>query len=185
MFRLGITRFVLAITAASFVFVPGVSAQDVLPPEDNYEPPKAEYSPYADDYFPNRVYFGDTHLHSSWSTDSGMAGCTAGPDVAYRISSGAAVTSTTGLRVKLIRPLDFVVLADHAENLGLADFIRRSDPILLANKTGKRWHDMVKDGKGYEAFIEWLRADDRDHGLGPALRPGGDRPQTRPDRDRG
>ena len=46
--------------------------------------------------------------------------------------------------MKLNRPLDFLVVADHAENLGLADFIRRSDPIILANETGKRWHDMVK-----------------------------------------
>jgi hypothetical protein len=50
-----------------------------------------------------------------------------GPDAAYRISRGDTVTSHLGWKVKLIRPLDFVVVADHAENLGLADFIRRSD----------------------------------------------------------
>lgn len=138
------------------------NASDVRPARENVKAPEAVYSPYVEDHFPINVYFGDTHLHSSWSTDSGMAGGTAGPDVAYRISRGEAVVSTTGQPVKLIRPLDFIVLADHAENLGLADFIRRSDPILLANETGKRWHDMVKAGKGYDAFIEWLRADDRD-----------------------
>ena len=52
--------------------------------------------------------------------------------------------SDTGWRVKLNRPLDFIVIADHAENLGMAYYIRRSDPILLANETGKKWHDMVK-----------------------------------------
>jgi hypothetical protein len=46
-------------------------------------------------------------------------------------------------------------LADHAENLGLADFIRCSDPILLANEQGKKWHDLTKAGKGYDAFLEW------------------------------
>jgi hypothetical protein len=139
-----------------------VQAQDVLPDRENVSTPEKVYSPYVSDHFPNRVYFGDTHLHTSWSTDAGMAGATAGPDVAYRVSRGEAVTSTTGLPVKLIRPLDFIVVSDHAENLGLADFIRRSDPILLANKTGKRWHDMVKAGNGYDAFMEWLRADDED-----------------------
>ena len=139
-----------------------VVASDVLPDRSVVGGPKKEYSPYAEDHFPNRVYFGDTHLHSSWSTDAGMAGATLGPDVAYRVSRGETVTSHLGWQVKLIRPLDFIVLADHAENLGLADFIRRSDPILLANETGKRWHDMVKQGKGYDAFMEWLRADDRD-----------------------
>jgi hypothetical protein len=137
-------------------------SQDVVPEENEYAAPKAEYSPYAADHYPNNVYFGDTHLHTSWSTDSGMVGGTLGPDVAYRVSRGETVTSKLGWQVKLIRPLDFVVVADHAENLGLADFIRRSDPILLANPTGKRWHDMVKSGDGYKAFIEWLRADDRD-----------------------
>ena len=72
------------------------------------------------------------------------------------------MTSHYGWKVKLNRPLDFLVLADHAENLGLADFIRRSDPILLANETGKRWHDMNKAGNGYDAFLEWLRAENKD-----------------------
>ncbi len=152
---------IISCLAAMYLAAPLV-AQDVLPEKEEYTAPKAEYSPYANDHYPNNVYFGDTHLHSSWSTDSGMAGGTLGPDVAYRVSRGETVTSKLGWQVKLIRPLDFVVLADHAENLGLAEFIRRSDPILLANPIGKRWHDMVKSGKGYNAFIEWLRADDRD-----------------------
>ncbi len=137
-------------------------AQDFGIDPDDFEPPKREYSPYADDHYPNRVYFGDTHLHSSWSTDAGMAGATLPPDVAYRVSRGEEVISHLGWRVKLIRPLDFLVLADHAENLGLADYIRRSDPIILGNETGKRWHDLVKSGNGYDAFIEWLRAGDND-----------------------
>jgi hypothetical protein len=160
-----ITRTMLK-SAISLVLATGLatvaSAQDILPDADNYDAPGEHYSPYVDDHFPNRVYFGDTHLHSSWSTDSGMAGGLAGPDVAYRVSRGETVTSTTGLKVQLIRPLDFIVLADHAENLGMADFISRSDPICLSNETCKRWHDMTKSGDGYNAFIEWLRADDRD-----------------------
>ncbi len=91
-----------------------------------------------------------------------MIGATLGPDEAYRVSRGETVTAFSGFKVKLVRPLDFIVVADHAENLGLADFIRRSDPILLANETGKRWHDMNKAGNGYEAFIEWARSDDKD-----------------------
>ena len=130
-------------------------AQDISPAKENVSAPKAEYSPYVDDHFPNRVLFGDTHLHSAFSTDAGMVGAKLGPEEAYRVSRGEEVISNTGWRVKLIRPLDWVVLADHAENLGLADFIARSDPILLANETGKKWHDMVKAGKGFDAFIEW------------------------------
>jgi len=137
-------------------------AQDITPARSEFSPPKKEYSPYAEDHFPNQVYFGDTHLHSAWSTDAGMAGATLGPDVAYRISRGETVTSHLGWKVKLVRPLDFLVLADHAENLGLSDYIQRSDPIILGNETGKRWHDMVKAGNGYDAFLEWLRAGEQD-----------------------
>ena len=87
-----------------------------------------------------------------------MIGAIVYPEDAYCLSRGEEITSNAGWRVKLVRPLDFVVLADHAENLGLADFIARSDPILLANETGKRWHDMVKAGHGYDAFVEWALA---------------------------
>lgn len=91
-----------------------------------------------------------------------MVGAKLGPDDAYRVSRGEEVTSHDGWKVKLIRPLDFIVLSDHSENLGLADFIRRSDPIILANPIGKKWHDLNKAGKGYDAFLEWLRSDKKD-----------------------
>ena len=113
--RAAIVSFTFAIGLAAGI----VSAADILPDKSNVEGPKKEYSPYADDHFPNRVYFGDTHLHSSWSTDAGMAGATLGPDVAYRVSRGETVTSHLGWKIKLIRPLDFIVLADHAEQIGL------------------------------------------------------------------
>lgn len=127
------------------------------------------YSPYVDAAAHKRVLFGDTHLHSSWSTDVGMGGASVGPDKAYQAARGDAVTSHSGLAFKLQTPLDFVVVADHAENLGLADFIRRSDPVLLANPQGRKWHDMVKGGDGYQAFIEWLRADNTDLINEPAM----------------
>jgi Protein of unknown function (DUF3604) len=143
----------LAVTA----FSSAALAQDVLPAKESYQPPKKEYSPFVGDHFPTRVLWGDTHLHTSWSLDAGMIGAKLGPDEAYRVSRGETVTSYEGWKVKLHRPLDWIVVADHAENLGLADFIRRSDPICLANKICKRWHDLNKAGKGYEAFLEAAR----------------------------
>src|SRR5512137_1024364 len=44
------------------------------------------YSPYPEQNFPNRVFFGDTHLHTSYSTDAGLVGNTLGPDEAYRFA---------------------------------------------------------------------------------------------------
>jgi hypothetical protein len=132
-------------------------AQDVAPDEEANNAPKQEYSPYVEEDYPTRVLFGDTHLHTSWSYDAGMGGASLGPDAAYRVSRGEVVTSHAGWKVKLIKPLDFVVVSDHAENLGLLDFIQRSDPILLANETGKRWHDLVKAGKRREVSREVWR----------------------------
>jgi len=131
-------------------------AQDVLPAKENLSPQKQEYSPFIDQHFPAQVLFGDTHLHTAYSTDAGMVGTTVSPDEAYRLAKGDTITSSGGLRVKLIRPLDFVLISDHAENLGLADFIRRADPILLANEQGKKWYDLVQEGNGYDAFIDWV-----------------------------
>jgi len=49
-----------------------------------------------------------------------MAGNTVGPDDADRFAKGAVVTTSTGQKAQLKRPLDFIVIADHTENLGLA-----------------------------------------------------------------
>ena len=132
-------------------------AQDYFPEDKDEAAPEPNYSPYVDDHFPTQVFFGDTHLHTSWSTDAGLAGATLGPDEAYRVARGEVVRSYGGLQVKLVRPLDFIVVADHAENLGLSDFIERADPLLLANPTGKRWWEMYEAGKGYDVFLEWGR----------------------------
>jgi len=147
----------IVIITVTILFVnPAAFAQDVLPEPSTVSAPKQEYSPFVGQHYPDDVLFGDTHLHTSWSTDAGMVGTTVSPDEAYHLAKGGTITSSTGWQVKLIRPLDFVLISDHAENLGLADLIRTSDPLLLANEQGKKWHDMVKAGDGYEAFIEWV-----------------------------
>jgi hypothetical protein len=146
----------ITVTVTALLVSSAAYAQDVLPEADTVTPPKQEYSPFVGQFFPDKVLFGDTHLHTNWSTDAGMIGTTVTPDEAYRLAKGGTITSNLGWQVKLIRPLDFVLIADHAENLGLADLIRRSDPLLLANEQGRKWHDMVKAGDGYEAFIDWI-----------------------------
>jgi hypothetical protein len=88
-------------------------AQDAPGPSDR----KISYSPYPAKTFPNRVYFGDTHLHTSYSADAGMAGAIVGPEDAYRFARGEEVKSNSGLPVKLSRPLDFLVIADSLQGI--------------------------------------------------------------------
>src|SRR5512137_585115 len=71
-------------------------------------PARAGYSPYAGRNFPTRPYFGDTHLHTSFSMDAGAFGARLGPREAYRFARGEEVMSSTGQPVKLARPLDFL-----------------------------------------------------------------------------
>ena len=76
------------------------------------------YSPYAGRNYPTRVLWGDTHLHTANSLDAAAFGNTLGPEPAYRFARGEAVVSSSGQPVRLSRPLDFLVVADHAEGLG-------------------------------------------------------------------
>src|SRR5438094_838242 len=93
---------------------------DPIPPAESLEQafPARPYSPYAARAFPARVYWGDTHLHTSYSMDAGAFGARLGPPDAYRFARGEEVVSSTGQRVKLSRPLDFLVVADHSDNMG-------------------------------------------------------------------
>ncbi len=104
------------------------------------------YSPHAGRNFPNQVFFGDTHLHTAISVDAGTM-CRLGQEDAFRFARGEEVTSTGGLRVKLSRPLDFIVVSDHAEMYGLMPNLLKGDPDLLATEKGRRWYDMLKTGK--------------------------------------
>jgi hypothetical protein len=150
---------VTVLLVALVLAAPPIAAQtysgDAPVSADNIVLGKKEYSPYLHRSFPDRVFWGDTHLHTSYSTDAGMIGNFLGPDEAFRFARGEIVRASAGERAKLVRPLDFLVVADHAENLGLAPMIAESNPDLLRNPWGKQIHDLVKAGKFLEAFAFW------------------------------
>jgi hypothetical protein len=125
--------------------------------DQQVEQPKP-YSPYVDQHFPQKVFFGDTHFHSSLSVDSGMIGNTVDLDTAIRFARGEEVRSKTGQRAKLNRPLDFMVLSDHAEYLGIADLLNTADPDLLATDVGRGWYKAMKKGgdTGWTAVQEMM-----------------------------
>ena len=108
--------------------------------------PKKPYSPYAGRTYPTRVFWGDTHLHTSQSVDSVLFGNTLGPEEAYRFARGEEITSSTSQRVQLSRPLDFLVVADHAENYGSMSAVLAGDPTLVSDPVVKRWHNSLLQG---------------------------------------
>lgn len=116
------------------------------------------YSPYANRNFPTRPFFGDTHLHTSFSMDAGAFGARLDPRDAYRFARGEQVTSNTGQPVKLSRPLDFLVVADHSDNMGFFPALLAGTPSMLADPTGRRWYELIQEGDGKAAALEIIVA---------------------------
>jgi hypothetical protein len=167
--------YVIAIVAgtAAAAWMPGVhaqapaavAAQGDIPVKGAIEDPYGEanrakggaatpksksYSPYAGRKYPTRVFFGDTHHHTMNSGDAFAGGNRLGPEEAYRLARGEEVVTSTGIAAKMGRPLDFLVISDHAEGLGLMAQVYEGNPALASDPLAKRWGEMMKAG-GAEA----------------------------------
>jgi len=119
---------------------------------------KPLYSPYAGRNFPTRPYFGDTHLHTSFSMDAGAFGARLTPSDAYRFARGEEVKSNSGQPVKLSRPLDFLVVADHSDGMGFFPLIFSGAPSIMADPQGRKWNEMIHSGKGAEAALDIIQS---------------------------
>ncbi|MBK6004770.1 DUF3604 domain-containing protein [Ramlibacter ginsenosidimutans] len=117
-------------------------------------PSKPNYSPYAGRTFPTQPLFGDTHLHTSFSMDAGAFGARLAPKDAYRFARGEEIASNSGQPVKLSRPLDFLVVADHSDGMGFFPQLMGGDPDLLATPQGRKWYDQIKGGQGADAAMD-------------------------------
>ncbi len=136
---------VLEVTLLVVLGVPVLAQEWTLDKDQKVEQPRP-YSPYVDQHFPQRVFFGDTHFHSSLSVDSGLIGNRVDLDGALRFAKGKEIVTSTGQRAKLNRPLDFLVLSDHAEYLGIADLLNAGNPELLATEAGQEWYQAMQAG---------------------------------------
>ena len=112
------------------------------------------FSPYAGRNFPTRVLWGDTHLHTKLSLDARAFGVTLGPEEAYRLARGEEIKSSHGERVKLSRPLDWLVVADHSDALGTMDEIVKGNPTLMRDPKAKEWHDRINQGGDTALAVE-------------------------------
>jgi hypothetical protein len=138
----------LACALCLAVAAPLLHAQtDAYMEKKDMKPARKEYSPYAHrDRYPTRVFFGDTHLHTALSMDAGTFGNRLGLDEAYRFTRGEVVTSATGLRARLGRPLDFVVIADHSDGMGFFTMFAEGDPKVMDKEEGRRWNKAINEG---------------------------------------
>ncbi len=104
------------------------------------------YSPYAHRAFPERPLWGDSHLHTALSMDAGLFGNRLPPREAYRLARGEEVVSSTGQLLRLSRPLDWLVVADHSDGMGMVGDIIRGKPELLAYEQAARWGKGIAEG---------------------------------------
>ncbi|MDJ0956536.1 MAG: DUF3604 domain-containing protein [Arenicellales bacterium] len=114
------------------------------------------YSPWAQRGFPSNVYWGDTHLHTSLSMDAGAFGNRLGLEEAYQFARGDEVVATTGIPVKLSRPLDWLVISDHSDNMGFFPDLFAGKQHILADPTGKEWYDRIQAGEGVSVALELI-----------------------------
>jgi uncharacterized protein DUF3604 len=136
-------RFILATFLVSVSCT--AQAQDVI------------YSPYVGQDFPKNVYFGDTHLHTNISFDAyGDGNIDMGPEEAYQFAKGKELAGHDGIPVRISRPLDFLVVADHSEYLGVVQGVNEGNELLRATEEGARWSDMAAGGGLLDVFGEMV-----------------------------
>jgi len=156
-------RTMVAVFVLFSVLAPPRAAQEL--PSSTTVPPDRdrEYSTYIQENFPNQVFFGDAHLHTAFSADAGLVFATTTPDDAYRFAKGEGITSSQGLPGRLQRPLDFLVVADHSENLGigLVLVLEENSPIFDFNDWSRTLAEKYAPGAVEameETYVQWFGA---------------------------
>jgi hypothetical protein len=142
-----VRRTALAVGALALFALNPATAQ-IQPAKESLSglyPGKA-YSPYAQRRFPDRVFWGDTHLHTGLSMDAGLFGARLGLEDAYRFARGEEVMASSGQPVRLGRPLDWLVIADHSDGMGFFNDLAAGDPDILKYDQAKPWYEGLQAG---------------------------------------
>lgn len=91
---------------------------------------------YKPSYAPSNernAYFGDLHIHTSWSFDAFIYNVRNTPDEAFRYAKGEEIDHYGGKKVKIRKPLDFLAVSDHAEYMGVMMQMLNPDNSLYKN----------------------------------------------------
>ena len=139
--------FVLLI-ATLLACAPALVSAQITPSKESLSDlyPGKAYSPYAQRSFPDRVFWGDTHLHTGLSMDAGLFGARLGLEDAYRFARGEEVMASSGQPARLSRPLDWLVIADHSDGMGFFNDMAAGKPDIIKYEQGKRWAEGLAEG---------------------------------------
>jgi len=97
-------------------------------------------------------------VHSNLSPDAYAFGnASLPPDAAFKFAKGETVVANNGLKARLRRPLDFLLVADHAEFIGIFPKVVSAAPDFMATELGKQWQALYLEKKNIGAIIgQWL-----------------------------
>ena len=159
--RSGSNKITKSLTSICFTLLSTSAFAQIPPPEKPEDMLSgaytgSSYSPYAGRNFPTMPLWGDTHLHTGNSFDAGAFGARLTPDDAYRFARGDQITASTGIAVKLSRPLDWLVVSDHSDNVGFFADLFAGKPSILADPQGRDWYDRIMAGDGPGVAYEMI-----------------------------
>jgi hypothetical protein len=101
------------------------------------------------------AYFGETHVHTSWSFDAYIFGNHfTGPADAYRYARGEAIPHPLGYDVKITTPLDWMGVTDHSEYAGVVRL--SNDPQSPISKLPIASQLKVRDPADIQRIYLWL-----------------------------
>ena len=144
---------------SAFIMVAGVftclAACEQKPAQDKRQ--TSAETPHITNAYPQEVYWGDLHVHSRFSMDSFSFGNeTLSPDDAFRFAKGEAIKAHNGEMAQLKKPLDFLLVSDHAEYLGVvASIVDRKNGIENTS-LGKRWKAWLDSDNLPAILNEWV-----------------------------
>jgi uncharacterized protein DUF3604 len=149
------TGFLTALTVLSSCSI--VYAQEFELNKDQLRDvyPGHAYSPYAGRNIPERPLWGDTHLHTGQSMDAGGFGARLTQEDAWRFARGEEITASSGQPVRLSRPLDWLVITEHSDGMGLITDILDAVPGVTKFEQGRKWSEGYRAG-GQEAVAATL-----------------------------
>ncbi len=89
-----------------------------------------------------KAYFGDLHVHTTYSFDAYAFGTLATPYDAYRFAKGETIANPAGFNMQLSRPLDFYAVTDHGMFLGLAEAAADTSTEFSKNSFSEPYHGL-------------------------------------------
>ncbi len=89
-----------------------------------------------------KAFFGDLHVHTTYSFDGYAFGTLATPYDAYRFAKGESISNPAGFEMQLSRPLDFYAVTDHAMFLGVVEAAADTSTAFSKNPFSKPYHDL-------------------------------------------